>query len=365
MSAISQIPLHHFHFSQGARFVSFGGWEMPVQYSGILEEHRAVREAAGLFDVSHMGEFQVSGADAAHFLDWLLVNEISTKAIGKAVYSPMCAEDGGVVDDLIVYRTAQDQFLVCVNAGNIEKDFGWFVSQAESRAFDVQIEDRSKHYTLFAVQGPKAEAILQSAGFESVNKIKKFEHVESTFAEGTARICRTGYTGEDGFEIYVAPKSAESLVQLLLEKGASFGMQLCGLGCRDSLRLEAGYPLYGHELSREITPLEAGLGWAVKFGKDDFIGKGALQEQKEKGLRQKVVHFILEERRIARQGTEVLDVEGKSVGRVLSGTLSPMLNSPIGSALIVNEARGGQLFVDLRGNRSALILTKPPLHKNA
>ena len=363
MTIISQIPLHAFHVEHKARFVNFGGWNMPVQYSGILEEHKAVREAAGLFDVSHMGEFQVYGVDAAHFLDRLLVNTISGIAVGKAVYSPMCTEDGGVVDDLIVYRTAEDVFLVCVNAGNIEKDFSWFIQQAEKWALDVQIENHSENYALLAVQGPKAEAILQSAGFDSVDKIKKFEHIASKFSGGHIRICRTGYTGEDGFEIYVAPELAEKLIRLLVEKGASFGMQLCGLGCRDSLRLEAGYPLYGHELSNEITPLEAGLDWTVKFQKEDFIGKKALKQQKDGEIARRVIYFILEGRRIAREGTEVIEADGKPVGKVLSGTLSPMLGSPIGSALIAAESGGKPLFVDLRGNRSALNVTRPPLHR--
>ena len=362
MTSILQIPLHDFHAEQGARFVNFGGWNMPVQYTGILEEHKAVRQAAGLFDVSHMGEFHVSGADSARFLDRLLVNSISSKAVGKAVYSPMCAEDGGVVDDLIVYRTGENAFLVCVNASNIEKDFNWFILQSESWDLAVTIENQSENYALLAVQGPQSEAILQSAGFESAGRIKKFEHVKSKFREGEVRICRTGYTGEDGFEIYVSPESAEDLIRLLMEKGGALGMQLCGLGCRDSLRLESGYPLYGHELSDRITPLEAGLGWTVKFGKEDFVGKEALKRQKESGLQRQVVHFVLEGRRIAREGSEVIDVSGKPVGNVLSGTLSPMLGSPIGSALIATGAGNGQLFVDLRGNRSALKLTKPPLH---
>lgn len=354
MTAILQIPLHAFHAEQGARFVNFGGWNMPVQYTSILEEHRAVRNAAGLFDVSHMGEFHVSGADAARFLDRLLVNRVATLAIGRAVYSPICAEDGGVVDDLIVYRTTEDAFLVCVNAGNIEKDFNWFLQQAKRWAMAVHIENHSERYTLLAVQGPKAEAILQDAGFGSVTAIRKFAHAEATFAKASIRICRTGYTGEDGFEIYAPPAIAEELIRLLMDKGASFGLQLCGLGCRDSLRLEAGYPLYGHELSDQITPLEAGLEWTVKFEKDDFVGKAALQRQKENGLQRKVIHFQLEGRRIAREGAEVVDADGKPVGKVLSGTLSPMSGSPIGSALIATQAIGEALFVDLRGHRSGL-----------
>ena len=364
MTTISQIPLHHFHAEQGARFVPFSGWEMPVQYTGILEEHTIVRASAGLFDVSHMGEFYVSGKDAAPFLDRLLVNAIATIAVGKAVYSPMCAEDGGVVDDLIVYRIAEDAFLVCVNAGNIEKDFDWFSQQAERWRLDVRVENQSENYALLALQGPKAETILQSAGFASVGKLKKFEHAEARFSDTTIRVARTGYTGEDGFEIYLAPEIAERFARLLMEQGRPHGMLPCGLGCRDSLRLEAGYPLYGHELSDTISPLEAELGWTVKWQKEDFIGKEALARQKKNGLSRRVVYFVLEGRRIAREGAEVVNADGKSVGRVLSGTLSPMLGSPIGSALIsTKDAGDAPLFVDLRGNRSALKIKKPPLHE--
>jgi aminomethyltransferase len=363
MITILQIPLHDFHAEQGARFVNFGGWNMPVQYTSILEEHKAVRNAAGLFDVSHMGEFHVFGPEAALFLDKLLVNAIANAPIGKAVYSPMCMSDGGVVDDLIVYRTGPEEFLVCVNAGNIEKDFGWFLKQAARWALDVQIEDHSDEYALLALQGPKAEAILEAIGFEDLGLIKKFCHAQRAYAGEKVRVCRTGYTGEDGFEIYSSPKAAETLARQLMSKGAAFGIQLCGLGCRDSLRLEAGYPLYGHELSDSITPLEASLDWTVKLQKDDFIGKNALTEQKEAGIPRRVIHFKLDGRRIARDGTPVVNSDGEVVGHVLSGTLSPMLGSPIGSAIVKTEAKDSPLFVDLRGNQIALKVAKPPLHK--
>lgn len=364
MSHILQIPLHDFHAEQGARFVNFGGWNMPVQYSSILEEHKAVRNAAGLFDVSHMGEFLVSGPEAALFLDRLLVNAVLNAPVGKAVYSPMCASDGGVVDDLIVYRTAAEEFLVCVNAGNIEKDFGWFLKQAARWGLDVQIEDHSDDYALLALQGPKAAAILEAIGFEQVGDIKKFWHALLPFSGEKVRVCRTGYTGEDGFEIYASPKAADLLARQIMDKGEPFGVQLCGLGCRDSLRLEAGYPLYGHELSDGITPFEASLDWTVKLQKDDFIGKNALTEQKENGIPRRIVHFKLDGRRIARDGTAVINEAGAVVGQVLSGTLSPILGCPIGSAIVKTEAKDSPLFVDLRGNLLALNVAKPPLHKN-
>lgn len=364
MSTMLNTPLHDFHLEHNARFVNFGGWNMPVQYSSILEEHKAVRNAAGLFDVSHMGELIVSGVDAALFLDQLLVNQISTAPIGKAIYSPMCAGDGGVVDDLIVYRTDAETFLLCVNASNIEKDLGWCLKHAQRWGLDVLIEDHSSDYALLALQGPMATAILEAVGFDSLDQIGVFRHALRPFSGEPVRLCRTGYTGEDGFEIYVSPQAAESLAQTIIRKGISYGLQPCGLGCRDSLRLEAGYPLYGHELSDTITPLEAGLAWTVKFQKDDFIGKDALAEQQERGIPRRVIHFKLDGRRIAREGTPVINPEGEIVGQVLSGTLSPMLACPIGSAIVAADANEADLLVELRGNQIKLILVQPPLHKN-
>lgn len=363
MPDIKEIPLRNFHTKYGARFVNFGGWNMPVQYTSILEEHQAVRQAAGLFDVSHMGEFNVSGPAAGAFLDRLLVNAIAAAPAGKAIYSPMCAEDGTVVDDLIVYCIAPTEYLVCVNAGNIEKDLAWFQGKAAEWELDVEIKDRSDDFALLALQGPLALDILTNAGIGEAHQIKRFNHLPVTYGGSQIRICRTGYTGEDGVEIYVAPDAAEGLAEALLEAGQEIGLKLCGLGARDSLRLEAGFPLYGHELSDAITPLQAGLSWTVKFKKADFVGKAALAEQKESGLRSRVVFFTLEGRRIAREGTSVINESGESVGRVLSGTLSPMMGTPIGSALVKSEALEGELYVDLRGNKQALKQAKPPLHQ--
>lgn len=356
MPDIQEIPLRDFHTKHGARFVNFGGWNMPVQYSSILEEHKAVRQAAGLFDVSHMGEFKVQGPQAGEFLDCLLVNRIASAPEGKAVYSPMCAEDGTVVDDLIVYCIAPDDFLVCVNAGNIAKDFVWFQAKAQAWQLKLSIEDHSDRYALLALQGPKAEAILLQIELIQPDQIKRFYHQPVTFEEAELRVCRTGYTGEDGYEIYVHPDTAEALAERILEAGADHGLKLCGLGARDSLRLEAGLPLYGHEISDEITPLEAGLQWTVKFKKPDFVGKAALAAQKEAGLKRQVILFKLEGRRIAREGSVVLDGNGETVGRVLSGTLSPMTGTPIGSALLQVEAIDAPVYVDLRGHQEQLRL---------
>lgn len=336
---------------------------MPVQYTSILEEHKAVRTGAGLFDVSHMGEFFVTGNEAAGFLDRLLVNRIATMKPGKAVYSPMCAEDGSVVDDLIVYRISSEEFLICVNASNIEKDLDWINRQAREWNSGVLIEDQSSEYCLLALQGPAAELILGASGLAEAAKLKRFNHLSVTLGSAELRICRTGYTGEDGFEIYVAPEHAEELAERILAAGENKNIRLCGLGARDSLRLEAGLPLYGHELSDSISPIEAGLSWTVKLDKDNFVGKVALLEQKSKGPGKCVIHFKLEGRRIARENTPVLNAGNETVGSVLSGTLSPMSGSPIGSALVDSSAKERTLYVDLRGNRILLNVAQPPLHQ--
>ena len=357
------LPLHNFHASNGARFVPFGDWEMPVQYTSILEEHKAVRKAAGLFDVSHMGEFYVFGPQAAEFLDKLLVNSIAVSAPGRAVYSPMCSRNGGVIDDLIVYRLSSETFLICVNASNVEKDYGWFHQQAERWGLEVEIQDQSEEYVLLALQGPKAALILQAAGFKSVSKLARFSHIFVSFMGVKCLIARTGYTGEDGFEIYTPIAAALELAEQLMQAGGDYGLKLCGLGARDSLRLEAGLPLYGHELSDQISPLQAGLEWTVKFEKKDFIGKNALSEQLQEGFLRQVIYFKLNGRRIAREGTAIINDSGVRVGEVLSGTKSPILDCPIGSALIDSHALTDNLAVDLRGHVISIQRVIPPMQK--
>ena len=364
MDTPQKLPLHSYHETHGARFVPFGGWEMPVQYGSIIEEHKAVRNAAGLFDVSHMGEVRVTGADAAAYLDRLLTNSIAEAANGRAIYSPMCYENGGVVDDLIVYRIAEADFLLCVNAANHAKDLAWMRNKAEEWETTATITDESDAYALLALQGPKAADILEASGFSSISELRRFRHESRSLESGgSVRICRTGYTGEDGFELFLGVDDADAVATRLLEEGSGQGLQLCGLGARDSLRLEAGLPLYGHELSETITPLEAGLDWTVKLKKPDFVGREPLLAQAENGLEKKVVHFKLAGRRIAREGTNVVDAAGNSVGSVLSGTHSPVLNCPIGSALVQTEAFEQPLSVDLRGKPEALSIVQAPMHK--
>jgi len=347
--------------------VDFAGWEMPVQYKSILEEHKAVRRAAGLFDVSHMGEVDVKGAGAEAFLQHLVTNDVSRLTPGRILYTSMCYENGGVVDDLLVYKRGSEDFFLCINAGNTDKDLAWIRERAAGHA--VEITDRSADYALLAVQGPNAKAIVQSLTGAKLDLIKYYHFGEGTVAGVHCLISRTGYTGEDGFELYHAAGDAPALAAALLEAGAAHGMELAGLGARDSLRLEAGYPLYGHEITADISPLTAGLGWTVKLNKGaDFIGRAALQQEAAAGSARKVIYFKTGDRRIVRAGTAVLTTDGKNVGTVVSGTLSPILNEAIGSALVETAGVEQPLEVDIRGTKLGLKLVKPPfieLKKNS
>jgi aminomethyltransferase len=359
MSELKRTPLRDFHAAHGGRLVDFAGWEMPVQYRGILDEHRAVRRAAGLFDVSHMGEVDVRGPDAGRYLNRLVTNDLSKMHPGRVVYSPMCQPDGGVVDDLLVYQRAADDYFLCINAGNIDKDLAWIREQAAG--FNVTITDRSSDYALLALQGPNAAAILQSVTGAKLGLIKYYHFGEGTVAGVHCLISRTGYTGEDGFELYHAAAEAPALAEALLAAGAPHGLELAGLGARDSLRLEAGYPLYGHEISTEISPLAAGLGWTVKLDKaGGFIGRDALQRERDVGSLRRIVFFRTGDRRIVRAGATVLGPDGTAAGTVVSGTLSPVLNESIGSAIVNAAALGGPLAVEIRGERLALQVVKPP-----
>jgi aminomethyltransferase len=359
MSALQRTPLRDFHAAHGARLVDFAGWEMPVQYRSILEEHKAVRRAAGLFDVSHMGEVDVRGPQALEFLERLVTNEVAKLHPGRVLYSPMCREDGGTVDDLLVYMRAPQDYFLCINAGNIATDLAWIRTQAA--AFDVVVTDRSADYALLAIQGPRAAQIVQSLTGAKLGTLGYYHFCEGTVAGVHCMISRTGYTGEDGFELYHAAGDAVSLAEALLSAGQPHGLELAGLGARDSLRLEAGYPLYGHELSAELSPLTAGLGWTVKLNKAlHCVGHEALLREKTEGGARKVVFFRTGDRRIVRADTPVLGSAGATVGRVLSGTLSPILNEAIGSALIDAPALAGPLSVDIRGTAIGLNLVKPP-----
>lgn len=362
MSELKRTPLYGFHEKHDARCVPFAGWEMPVQYSSILEEHRAVRETAGIFDVSHMGEVRVKGKDAIRFLDKLVPGDVSAMKEGQALYTCLCYENGGVVDDLIIYKLSEENFFICVNAGNKDKDFEWFKKHVT--AFDCEVTDESDDYVQIAFQGPQTWMVLETLLPEDFSTFKRFTFLQREIDGVPVIISRTGYTGEDGCEIYCPSKAGESLAGALFEAGKTHGVKLCGLGARDSLRLEAGYPLYGHEIDQNITPIQGGIGWIVKGTKAaDFIGRDILEKQKREGVSQRVIYFILDDRRIAREGTPVL-CEDKTVGKVVSGTLSPILNKAIGSALInTTVAEMNQLYVNLRGTHITLQPKKPPLHR--
>ena len=338
--------------------VDFAGWDMPVQYRSILEEHKAVRQRAGLFDVSHMGETDVKGPEALKFLQHLVSNDCSKLFPGRVLYTVMCYPSGGVVDDLLVYMRGVDDYFLCINAGNIEKDIAWM--QEQVKGFNCTVTDRSADYGQIAIQGPKAVEIVQSLTKSELSSIKYYHFADGEVAGIKCILSRTGYTGEDGFELYCAAGEVERLAEAVLAAGVPHGLELTALGARDSLRLEAGFPLYGHEITESINPLSAGLGWVVKFDKGSFIGSGALQAEKAKGLAKKIVFFRTGDRRIVRAGSAVLNAAGTEVGQVVSGTLSPILNEAIGSALVDAASAQEQLVTDIRGTKLNLHLVKPP-----
>jgi aminomethyltransferase len=362
MSDLRYTPLREFHISHGGRLVPFAGWELPVQYSAILDEHRAVRSKAGLFDVSHMGEVGIEGPQALDLLQHLLTNDMSKLEVTGAMYSLMCYESGGCVDDIICYRRGENRYMLCVNASNAEKDIAWIRDHAAQ--FDCKVTDLCADYAQLALQGPKAWDILRAAGYAGVQPAR-FHAVDAEFAGKKVYLSRTGYTGEDGCEIYCPPSDATFIAETLYRVGTPMGMLLCGLGARDSLRLEAGMPLYGHEISQNITPLQAGLGWAVKLTKKaSFIGQEALRQQAAAGVNLRLVHFTLAGRRIARENAPVFDGGGRPVGHVCAGSFSPIIDRPVGSALVNAQSDIGALYVDLRGSREMLLVAKAPLHKS-
>lgn len=358
MSALKTTPLNAFHRRHGGRMVDFAGWDMPVQYKSILDEHKAVRQRAGLFDVSHMGEADVKGPEALKFLQHLVSNDCAKLFPGRVLYTVMCYPHGGVVDDLLVYMRGPDDYFLCINAGNIDKDIAWMQEQA--KGFNCTVTDRSADYGQLAIQGPRAVEIVQTLTGTVLADVKYYHFTEGEVAGVKCIISRTGYTGEDGVELYCAAGDTEKLAEAVLGAGQPLGLELAGLGARDSLRLEAGFPLYGHEITQDINPISAGLGWVVKFDKGAFIGSDVLAAERATGPKQRIVFFKTGDRRIVRAETPVLDAAGAAVGRVVSGTLSPILNEAIGSALVAASAAKEQLAVDIRGIKVNLQLVKPP-----
>ena len=357
--------LYETHNRYGGKVIEFSGWLLPVQYEGIIEEHQAVRNNAGLFDVSHMGEVEVKGKDAFKYVQNLVTNDVSTLGDNQIIYTFMCYEDGGTVDDLLVYKFNEEHYLLVINAGNIEKDYEWMLQNKGS--YDALIVNVSNEISEVALQGPRAEEILQKLTDFNLDDIKFFYCNRNVVIDGVkCLVSRTGYTGEDGFEIYTENEHIEKLWDKILEAGKPYGIKPAGLGCRDTLRFEAALPLYGHEISKDITPLEAGLGFFVKLNKENFIGKEALVKQKEEGLKRKVVGFEMKERGIPRNGYEVT-ANGENIGFVTTGYMSPTLKKNIGLALIDSKYTelGTEINIAIR-NKSlkAEVISKKFYNKN-
>jgi aminomethyltransferase len=360
MSTARQTPLYATHQQYGGKIVEFGGWLLPVQYSSILEEHRAVREKAGLFDVSHMGEVAVKGADALAYLQRLVTNDVSRIVDGQIQYTPMCYGDGGTVDDLLIYRRTALDFLLVINAGNIDKDWAWM--QENRGGFNVELTNLSDETAELALQGPLAQTILNQLSDKPLDALRYYWFWDGMKVAGRpVLISRTGYTGEDGFEIYCRPADAAFLWNKIVEAGKPLGLLPAGLGCRDTLRFEASLPLYGHELSAGISPLEAGLARFVNLEKGDFIGRTALADQQAGGTKRKLAGFVVTERGIARADYPVM-VEGRQIGTVTTGSYAPSLDKNIGNALVESEfAKVGQHFdIEIRGkNVPAQVIPRP------
>ena len=352
-------PLYDVHVRAGARIVDFAGWLMPVQYAGILAEHAAVRERVGLFDVSHMGEVVFRGPKAFEAVQRLFTNDLARCADGQAQYGCLCREAGGIVDDVVVYRRAADDFLVCVNAANRQKDYEWL----QGHAFGADVANESDAWAQLALQGPRAAEVLQKLTSVRLSSVGTYRFTKSDVAGVPCLVARTGYTGEDGFELFSASEQGPKLWDALVEAGHAEGIQPCGLGARDSLRLEMAYRLYGSDMDDTTTPLEAGLSWVVKLDKGDFVGRQALQKQKEAGLSKKLVGFTLTEPGIPRHGHAVLQ-DGKPVGTVTSGTKSPSLGTSVGLAYVPPglAAEGSTFAVDIRGRAAAAKVVKTPFY---
>ena len=362
-SALKKTPLYARHCRSNARMVPFGGWEMPVEYSGITAEHIAVRTRAGVFDVSHMGEIEIAGKDALAAVQRISSNDASRLQIGQAHYSALTTFEGTFVDDMLVYRMAPNHFMLVVNASNIEKDYGWIAAQIQE-AGEAAAVDSSNRYALIAIQGPASVDVLQPLCTVDLSDIKYYWFTHGEVASARAMISRTGYTGEDGFEIFVPPATADRVWEALLQSGRSADVIPCGLGARDTLRLEAAMRLYGNDIDETTTPLEADLAWIVGWKKEYFIGHQRLREQKEQGITRKLVGFELLDRGIARHGYQVVRGD-KPVGVVTSGTQTPFLKKSIGMAYVPLELTtpGSEVTIDVRGRMSRATVVPLPFYK--
>jgi aminomethyltransferase len=362
---LKRTPFYHKHEEAGAKLIDFGGFEMPVQYAGIKQEHMAVRTKAGLFDVSHMGEFFVKGENALNLIQKITINDASTLTPGKAQYSAMCYNNGGIVDDLIIYMLEENDYMLVVNASNIEKDWDWINKNNDTGAGLV---NESDHYALLALQGPESVNILQKLTDTDVSEIGFYTFETGTVADQPGVIISaTGYTGERGFELYMDTRSVDVLAvwDALFKAGADFGLEPAGLGARDTLRLEMGYALYGNDITSETTPLEGRLGWLTKLDKGDFIASDVLRKQKSEGITKKLVGFMIDEaRQVPRNGYDICDEKGDKIGVVTSGTQSISLEKGIGMGYVpASYSAGDTIHIAIRKNLVPATIILPPFLK--
>lgn len=359
---LKRTPLHDVHVALGAKMVPFAGFEMPVQYTGVTDEHICVREKVGVFDVSHMGEFHVKGPEALDLLQFVTSNDVSKLVNGKVQYSCLPNATGGIVDDLLVYRIQEDEYLLVVNASNLEKDWNWINSH---NTFDAKLTNLSDDYALLAVQGPKTVETLNALTELDLEGMEYYTFAMGSFANvPDVIVSATGYTGAGGFELYVPNKGAVEVWKAVMEAGQKFGIQPAGLASRDTLRLEMGFCLYGNDINDTTSPLEAGLGWITKFTKN-FINSEALKKQKEEGVTKKLVGFELLERGIPRHGYVIVDSEGNEIGEVTSGTMSPSTGKAIGMGYVTkaNAAKETEIGIQIRNKVIKAVVVRPPFYK--
>ena len=361
--ALQATPLNAVHRKLGAKMVDFGGWDMPVQYKGILDEHKAVRTGVGVFDVSHMGELVVRGPQALDLVNWVSTNDAAKLKTGQIQYSGLLYEHGGFVDDILVHKVSDDEYFICVNASNQDKDFAHIFAESH---FHASVENAGARYAQIAIQGPKALAVCQKLTLTELAPIRYYWFIDGEFAGIPARIARTGYTGEDGFEVYVSPDAATAVWDAIFAAGEEFAIAPCGLGARNTLRLEAKMALYGHEIDATTSPLEADLAWMVKFDKPNFIGKAALEKQKAAGITRKLTGFEMIGRGIGRDGYEI-GIDGAKVGWVTSGGPAPTLGKNIGLCYlpVANAVPGQKIDVLIRGASVEAVTVPTPFYKRA
>ncbi len=360
---MKKTPLYDIHKRLGAKMVEFANWCMPVMYTGIRQEHLAVRKKAGMFDVSHMGIIEVKGPHSFEYSQRFTTNDLSKIDIFRAQYTLLCNEQGGIIDDVIVYMFSWNHFLFCINAINTEKVYRWFLTH--SKEYDVDIRDSTFSYSQIALQGPKAVDILKEVLGKDVSEIKRFHFSLFEWGKTTVMSARTGYTGEDGFELFLSWEEGPRMWEGLARVGEAFGLKYCGLGARDTLRLEMGFPLYGCELSEDVNPFEVELGKYVELHSDDFIGRDALLRIKEGGVKRKLIGFEMVDKGIARSGYRIYDQRG-NVGYVTSGTMSPSLGKAIGLGIVdISVSSDDYIYICVRGKkRKAKIVSFPFYHKN-